>query len=165
MKELSESEMLYRMAAYCSSAERSVGDVNKKLITLGAEEKCRETIIGKLIDNDFLNEQRYVTAFIHDKLHFNKWGRWKISSELRIKGIVGDFVEQSLKDIDESEYMDILKSLIQVKNKTLKVADQRERYFKLARFAIGKGFVPQEVTACLKKLFAETENFDCEESF
>ena len=82
MKEITEPEMLHRAAAYCSTAERCIQDVQKKIDAAGLPPDASERIIARLLKERFIDESRYTRFFVNDKLRFNKWGRVKIGYEL-----------------------------------------------------------------------------------
>ena len=80
MKEITEPEMLHRAAAYCSTAERCIQDVQKKIDAAGLPPDASERIIARLLKERFIDESRYTRFFVNDKLRFNKWGRVKIAT-------------------------------------------------------------------------------------
>lgn len=153
MKELTEPEMLHRAAAYCSSAERCIQDIQTKIQDAGLSEEVSDRIIARLIKEKFIDENRFARSFVNDKFRFNKWGRIKIAYELQKKNIPPSIRTEVLEGIDEQEYQKILLSLIKAKQKVTKGKDERDIYNKLFRFAAGKGFESREITACLKRLF------------
>ena len=142
MKQISESEMLHRAAAYCSASERCIQDVEKKIKAAG--------LAG---EESFIDESRFARYFVNDKLRFNKWGRVKINYEMQRKGIPSSIRSEALEGIDEQEYRSILLSLLKSKKKVTRGKDDREVYAKLLRFAAGRGFVTRETSRCLKQLF------------
>lgn len=160
MKEVSEQEMLHRMAAYCSSAERCVQEVRKKLeaTTLPREEADR--IVSRLLEEGFIDEQRFARAFVNDKFRFNHWGKVKIGYELRKKAIPPAYIDAALATIPEETYTSDLTTLLKAKLKTMKAKDNRERYYKLLRFAAGRGFSAQEAHACIHTLLQDTDDYE-----
>ncbi|MDH6306083.1 regulatory protein [Parabacteroides sp. PF5-5] len=153
MKQISEPEMMHRMAAWCSSAERCEQDVRTKITTAGLPAEAADRIITRLTQEKFLNEQRFARSFVNDKLRFNKWGRVKIAYELARKGISPFVRQEALEGIDEQEYTEILYSLLKSKKKTAGGKDERDTWYKLLRFASGRGFESREATLCLRRLF------------
>lgn len=163
MKQLTESEMLHRAAAYCSTAERCIQDIEKKIKTAGLTQEENDRIIARLLQERFIDENRFARYFVNDKLRFNKWGRIKISYELQKRGIPASIRQEALDAIDNEEYENILSALLKTKKKTTKGKDEREIYYKLLRFASGRGFEGREIAQCLQRLFkGETyeESFD-----
>lgn len=153
MKQPSEPEMLHRAAAYCSAAERCIQDVEKKIKAAGLTQEASDRIIARLLEERFIDEERFARYFTNDKLRFNKWGRIKIGYELQKKGIPAEIRSDALAGIDKKEYRDLLLSLLKSKKKTVRGKDEREVYVKLLRFASGHGFEGKEITECLKQLF------------
>ena len=160
MKEVSEQEMLHRMAAYCSSAERCVQEVRKKLdaTTLQSEESDR--IVARLLHEGFIDERRFARAFANDKFRFNHWGKVKIGYELRKKAIPAAYIDEALATIPDETYTSDLTALLRAKLKTIKAKDDRERYYKLLRFAAGRGFSAQEANACIRSLLKNTDEYE-----
>lgn len=159
MTQLTEEEILHRAASYCSQAERCPQDVIKKIRTWGGDEACGGRIIARLKNEKFIDETRYTHFFINDKLRFNQWGRIKLDYELKKREISNAVRSEALNDINEELYQDILYNLLRTKTKSIKAKDQREKYYKLMRFAAGRGFECQAISQSLKKLF-NGENYD-----
>ncbi|WP_106829481.1 regulatory protein RecX [Parabacteroides pacaensis] len=162
MKQISEKEALNRMAAYCSTTERCIQDIEKKLSSFDLLPETCQRIISRLVQESFINESRYATNFTHDKLQFNKWGRIKIEYEMKKKGIPASIRQKAIEEIDQNLYTEILCTILKNKKKTIKAKDKREEYYKLLRFAASRGFESHEINTCLKGLFKENEYDDME---
>lgn len=160
MKQITEQEMLHRAAAYCSAAERCIQDVQKKINAAGLAPEASDRIIARLINEKFINEERFCKSYINDKLRFNKWGRIKIAYELQKKGIPSATRSEALANIDDEEYLGILHSLLKDKKKTVKGKDERDAFAKLLRFAAGRGFESREAISCLQQLFKGNDYAD-----
>lgn len=153
MKQINESEMLHRTAAYCSIAERCIQDIEKKIKAAGLSQEESSRIVTRLQKERFIDEQRFAHYFVNDKLRFNKWGRIKINYELQKKGIPSSIRQEALETIDNEEYKTLLYSLLKSKKRTTKGKNEQEIYLKLVRFASGRGFEGEFITLCLRKLF------------
>ena len=116
--------------------------------------------MARLLHEGFLDEQRFARAFVNDKFRFNHWGKVKIGYELRKKAIPPAYIEDALESLSEESYMSDLVALLKTKLKTLKAKDDRERYYKLLRFAAGRGFSVQEANVCIRKLLNNTEDYE-----
>lgn len=162
MEQITEAEMLHRAAAYCSTAERCIQDVEQKIKAAGLTREEGERIIARLLKEKFIDESRFAGYFVNDKLRFNKWGRVKIAYELHKKNIPAPLRAEALERIDEKEYEDILLSLLKAKKRSVKGKDERDIYTKLLRFAAGRGFESREAIRCLNYLF---KGNDYEEDF
>lgn len=159
-KEFSESEMLQRMASYCSTSEHCIQEVRKKIDEAGLTDEASDRIIDRLLKEKFIDEARYARFFVNDKSRFNKWGRIKISYELYRKEIPSAIREEALAAIDEDEYRSLLFDLLKSKRRSVKGKDDRDTFNKLLRFAAGRGFESGIAVDCLRRLF---NNADCDE--
>ncbi|MCC8142867.1 MAG: RecX family transcriptional regulator [Tannerellaceae bacterium] len=160
MKQLTEPEMLHRMAAYCSSTERCSAEVERKILAGGLPPEAAARILERLIKEKFIDDRRYCRSFVNDKLCYNKWGRIKIGYELRKKNIPVAISEEILASIDEEEYTDILLTLLKAKLKSIKSKDERDTWNKLFRFAAGRGYESSLITQSLKTLLNEGDYQD-----
>lgn len=160
MKESTESDSLRRMAALCSVKEYCIRDIRQKIMLAGLTEEACGRIVDRLCAEKFIDEERYVNAYIRDKLQFAKWGRIKIRYELLGKGIPSGIVEQALDTINEPDYIATLKAILMQKQKQTKGKTPGEVYQKLFRFAAGRGFESREITPCLKEILGTNKDED-----
>lgn len=152
MKKTTESAILQRMATFCSTKEYCIQDIRKKIAASGLTEEECDRIISRLCSEKFIDEQRYVSAFVKDKLKFSKWGRIKIRYELQKKGIPTGLISTSLDEINEADYKELLKKALVLKKKSTSGKSPQDIYIKLFRFAAGRGFESAIISACLKEL-------------
>ena len=133
------NSFLYEKARkFCSYQERCIFDVKQKLLEWHASEKTIEEIIPQLETEDLINEERFAVSFAVGKLRNNKWGRNKIFYALMQKHIPEIYVQMGLNEIDEEEYVDVLKSVLQ--SKKIKEENDFRQQQKLVRYAMQKGF-------------------------
>ena len=145
MKKLSETEALHKVAAYCSLANRCIDDVRKKLDRWEVESQVQSRIIQRLIQEHFLDEERFCLSFVNDKLKFNKWGQHKIKFELRKKNIPEELIKSVLSKIAPEENRELLLQLLISKRKNIKGKTEFEIQQKLIRFAAGRGFSMDDI--------------------
>lgn len=150
-KYFSKEEAMKKAQKYCAYQERCHSEVRQKLKEWGQKGKDAEEIISKLIEQDFLNEERFAKLFAGGKFRMKKWGRNKIIQELKSKNISEYCIKTGLQEIDEKGYLKILKEVIQKKAKQLKGLDEFEKNGKIAAFLIGKGYEAELVWELLKK--------------
>jgi len=143
---------LQKAAAYCAQSERATSEVKEKLQKWGIQNTDIEEIIKKLIDDDFLNEQRYCNAFAKDKFRFNRWGKTKIAYMLSQKNVAKECILQTLDNIDEEEYLAVLSDLLKSKAKTIKDTDKFQKEQKLFRFAASRGFESEAIRLVVRSL-------------
>lgn len=127
---------------YCSRSEHCIEDIRQKLWNWKVPVEEHDKIITTLVENNFINESRYAIAFVKDKFRFNHWGRIKIRMMLKTKKIGTATIDDALSCIDEEEYIDVLKSLVESESKKIKAATDYERKAKLLRYVAGRGFEP-----------------------
>lgn len=149
MKELTEKEVWNKVTAYCSIAERCSADVVDKLQKWGVERDILSNITSKLVEEKYIDEKRYSFAFVNDKYRFAKWGKVKIAQALKQKQIPEDVYDLALKDVDENEYLDILRNLLNAKRKTIHAKNEYEQNGKLIRFALSRGFEMKDIRHCI----------------
>lgn len=150
MKELSEGEALNKAAAYCTLCERCIHEVVTKLTAWGVAYEPQQRIVKRLIEEKFIDEQRYCRAFVNDKIRFNHWGRIKIAASLREKHLPQPLIREALDSIDEEAYYTTLTNVIATKRKEIKETDKYKANSKLLRFAASRGFEPSLIMQALK---------------
>jgi regulatory protein len=131
---------LMKMQSWCAYQERCQQDARTKLYELGLWPEAVENIIVKLIEDNFLNEERFATTFARGKFTIKKWGRIKIKQELKQKR-VGDYcLKKAMQQIDETEYIITLTKLIDSKRKLIKEKSPIKLKFKLMNYVLSKGY-------------------------
>lgn len=149
MTEITETEALNRMGAYCSTAEHCRAEVAEKLRRWGLAHEETERIITRLIQDKYIDEERFCRAFIKDKYLFAKWGKIKIGQALQLKKISPSVYWPYLNEIDEEEYLSILQKLLTAKRKSIRAKNEYELNGKLARFALSRGFEMKDIRRCI----------------
>lgn len=150
MRELSEPEALNKAAAYCTTCERCISEVTAKLIAWGVDAAAQRHIVDRLLHENFISEERYSRAFVNDKLRFNHWGRIKIAAALREKRLQQNLVKDALEQIDDEEYMKILRDVVDAKRRELRGKDDYASKQKILRFAASRGFEPNLIMQAIK---------------
>lgn len=138
------------MARYCSYQERTINQVKEKLAGRKIESQDSEIIIEKLIEEGFINEERYAISYMLGKFRQNKWGRNKIRYALRNKGIDEKYIEMAAGQLDEEEYHHQIRKMVRKKAGELKTEPYVKKN-KIANFLIGKGFEPDLVWGMIRK--------------
>lgn len=135
-----EAELYARFTRQCSLTEYAPADIKTKVIRAGLDVPTADRITDRLIDEGYINVERYIRAFVHDKFELNHWGCHKIKMALAKKGIRGTVVQQELGKIDSDRYQTVLADLLHTKNKSLRVDNEQQRFQKLLAFAATRGF-------------------------
>ena len=151
-KPLTSDQVLDKMAKFCAYQERCVKDVRDKLKTfdIPAEEKTK--ILDYLLDNRFVNDERYAKAFVRGKVNQSGWGINKIRFHLMQKDIEKELIDEALGQTDEEVYRLRLIDILKTKSKTIKAESDFEKKRKLAAYAMQKGFEGNLVWEVLKDL-------------
>ncbi|MGQ9846556.1 MAG: regulatory protein RecX [Bacteroidales bacterium] len=142
---------LTQMQRWCSTKEYCKHDIVKKLNKTNLNQEEKNKIIDELFKHNYLNEARFVKAFIHDKLYLNKWGLEKIKYVLKQKEINPELYQNFFQEIEENKYIQTFLSLAQSKWKSLKDADPYLRKQKLIRYLMGRG-VEYEIAEKIQRL-------------
>ena len=151
-KPLTSDQVLDKMAKYCAYQERCVKEVRDKLKTFDIAEEDKTKILDYLLDNRFVNDERYANAFVRGKVNQSGWGLNKIRFHLMQKGIDKELIEEALGQTDEEVYRQRLIEILKTKAKTIKAASDFEKKRKLAAYAMQKGFEGSLVWETLKDL-------------
>lgn len=146
---MTEQEAFLQLAALCAQAEHCQQEMRDKMRRWELDETAQNRIIDRLIKERYVDDERYARAFVKDKIRYNKWGRRKVQQALWQKHIDADIQQQVLDEIDEKEYLDILRPLLKQKRKSIRAASDYELNQKLARFALSRGFTFDIIRQCL----------------
>lgn len=134
-----KQHFLSKAEQYCARAEHCTTDVQRKLQQWGVEEDLHDEIVHNLYQNNFINDERFCQAFVHDKLNNSHWGKEKIRAALQALQLPDNAIEQALGQIDEQAYIDILQKVVQQRNAT----SQEQLY----RFLLQRGFAEEDILA------------------
>jgi len=138
-----EKEIVPLVAKYCSQSEHCSPDVRKKIKELGGHSLMAERIIGRLEKEKFLDDARYVRAYVREKFSINKWGRIKMEYYLKMKGLPQPVIEIGFSEIDEDQYVKLLVKTMKGKARTIRKAGNYEKMGQIIRFAQSRGFEPE----------------------
>ena len=148
-KEMTEQEAYLQLAALCAQAEHCEQEMRDKMKRWELDETVQNRVIDRLTEERYIDNERYARAFVKDKIRYNKWGRRKVQQTLWMKRIDNDIQQRVLDEIDEKEYLDVLRPLLKQKRKSLKAESDYELNQKLVRFALGRGFTFDIIRQCL----------------
>ena len=151
-KPLTPDQVLDKMAKYCAYQERCVKDVRDKLKTFDIPEEEKSKILDYLLDNRFVNDERFAKSFVRGKVNQSGWGINKIRFHLMQKGIDKEIIDEALEQTDEEVYRQRLIDILKTKSKTIKADSDFEKKRKLATYAMQKGFEGNLVWEVLKDL-------------
>ena len=141
---------LTKAEQYCAYQERSQQEVRTKLYDWGLYPRDVEQIISNLIENNFLNEERFARIYAKSKFNQKSWGKIKIKQGLKLKKVPDKLIQKALNGIDGDEYLNRLSLLIQKKQSTIIEKDAYKKRFKLQQYALSRGYENDLIADILK---------------
>ena len=164
MKEKTEQDAYLQLAALCAQAEHCQQEMRDKMKRWDIDAATQDRIVARLIKERYVDDERYARAFVKDKIRYNKWGRRKVQQALWQKHIDAEIQQRVLDEIDEKEYLDILRPLLKQKRKSIKAESDYELNQKLVRLALGRGFGFDIIRQCLNVDDIDIEDIDDDET-
>jgi regulatory protein len=131
---------LSKAMTLCASREICSTDIHKKLVVWGAADQQAEKIISQLKADRFIDDNRYSEAFVKDKFRYNKWGKLKIASHLKMKNIPDNTILSALALINQETYIETIRSIVLVHKKNIRAKNSYDLKGKLLRYGLSKGF-------------------------
>ena len=163
-KDMTEQEAYLQLAALCAQAEHCQQEMRDKMRRWELDETVQNRVINRLVKERYIDDERYARAFVKDKIRYNKWGRRKVQQALWLKHIDADIQQRVLDEIDEKEYLDVLRPLLKQKRKSIRATSDYELNQKLVRFALGRGFGFDIIRQCLNVDDIDIEETDDDET-
>ena len=151
-KKLTPNQATIKAQNSCAYQERCQQEMRDKLYEWGLHSNDVENIIANLISDNFLNEERFAKAFAGGKFRIKKWGRVKIKIELKKRKISDYCIKKGMQEIDEDDYIKTLKSILVKKLKENPKGKEQVRNYKIAQYAISRGFESDLIWEEIKKL-------------
>lgn len=139
-KVYTQKQALIKAESYCAYQERCQQEVRDKLYSWGLHEIQVENVIADLIASNFINEERFAKAYAGGKFRIKKWGRVKISIELKRRKISTYCIKKGLAEIEEEEYIKTLQKVAEVKIKAMKERDSKKKKYKVMNYLLSRGF-------------------------
>ncbi|MCX6182351.1 MAG: regulatory protein RecX [Bacteroidetes bacterium] len=134
------TQALQKAQKYCAYQERCQEEVRESLSGLGLEEEIIENVIAELVNQNFLNEERFSCAYARGKFKNNEWGWIKIENELRQRKISSYCIAKAKKEIDPVLYRETISKLALKKLREVKGESLYNQKGKVFRYIAGKGF-------------------------
>ena len=151
-KSFTPAQALQKLKHYCAYQERCHSEVRTRLFELGVWKNDHDQLIATLIEENYLNEERFAIAYAGGKFRVKEWGRVKIRYELKKKQVSEYSIKKSLRQIDEDDYMKLLTKLAAEKYTSLKKDQYLVRKKKTIDFLIQRGFEPDLVNQAIEKI-------------
>ncbi len=139
-KSYTVKEATIKLMQYCAYRDRSQKEVEDKLIDMRMIPAAREKIIIQLMQENFLNEERFARSFARGKYRIKKWGRIKIKQELKAREISTPLIKIALTEIEEEEYLNTLREIAKKKSLLIREKDPFKKRNKLLNYLLQRGF-------------------------
>lgn len=152
---MTREQALQKLKQYCAYQERSHSEVQQKLWDLGVWRSQHDEIISALIEEDYLNEERFARMFAGGKFRMKEWGRKKIYYALKEKKVSDYNIKKAMQEIDEEVYRKKLAELAEEKYALLKGEQYLVRKKKTQNYLLQKGYEPELISAALAALKKE----------
>jgi regulatory protein len=152
-KSYSLEQALSRLQRYCTYQDRCHIEVERKLTEMRMIPQAKEQIIISLIEDDYLNEERFALAFVKGKFRIKKWGRIRLKAELKKRKISKYLIKSALEQISEKDYLFTFEELANRKANSIKADSILLKKKKLADYLIYRGWESSLVNNKVNQLF------------
>lgn len=148
---------ILKLRYYCAYQERCHMEVREKCWELGLRGEDIENAIAHLVEDGFLNEERFAKAYAGGKFRMQHWGKKKISMMLKQKQVSAYCIRKGLEEIDEEEYEKTLQQLASRKYELLKSEQYLKRQYKTMQFLLQRGFEQELARAAIEQIAKKGE--------
>ncbi|MCR5679165.1 MAG: RecX family transcriptional regulator [Prevotella sp.] len=148
-REMTAQQAFQKLSDLCSRSEHCQHEMHEKMHQWGVSLEEQAQVIEQLISGRYIDDSRFARAFIYDKIRYSKWGRRKVEQALWAKHIDEEVSKPILDDVDDNEYLSILRPMLRQKRKSIRAASEYEATMKLIKFALGRGFTMDIIKQCL----------------
>ena len=149
---LTKEQALPKLKHYCAYQERSHKEVREKLYSYGLYKVDVETLLSQLIEENYLNEERFAIQYAGGKFRIKQWGRKKIEYALKEKQISSYCIKKAMKEIDATVYEKVLLQLTIKKWTLLKAEQHINRQAKTRAYLLQKGFENELITKAIQSI-------------
>ena len=151
-KTITKEQAFQKLKHYCAYQERCHKEVKEKLYSFGLYKRDVEELISRLIEENYLNEERFACQFAGGKFRMKQWGKVKIEHELKQKQISAYCIKKGLREIPDDDYHQTLQRIATKKFETLKEETTYIQRGKLTEYLLMKGYERELVNAVVKTL-------------
>lgn len=153
VKSVTVTEAISKMEYYCAYQERCHKDVESKLKTMMLIPEAKEKIILHLLEQNYLNEERFAKSFAQGKFNIKKWGKQRIIRELKFRDISAYNIKTALKEISEKDYFKTFHELAEKKYNNITEQDKNKKRKKLGDYLLYRGWETHLVFEKLNEFF------------
>lgn len=151
-KSYSLKEATKKLEGYCAYQERCHKEVIQKLRDMHMIPAAIDEIVGHLIQENYLNEERFAQSYARGKFNIKKWGRIRITNELKFRGISKYNIKTALLEIEDDLYLITLDTLSRSKLASITETNTQKKRKKLADYLFYRGWESQLIYEKVKEL-------------
>lgn len=150
-------QALSSLMRQCARAEKCSGDALRLMRRWGVSESDARKVLERLLRERFIDDGRYATAFVRDKMRFSGWGERKIRMALRTKGVAPQYIDAALGELESVDNSQRLEEILRKKAAKTSARDLYDLKGKLVRFGMSRGFELEDVLAATDQVLRERE--------
>lgn len=151
-KGFSIEEIKKKLEYYCVYQERCHKEVEQKMASFNLIPQARELLLLHLLENDFLNEERFAKSFARGKFNQKHWGKKRIVRELEQRNISAYNIKSALQEINENDYVEKIMIIAKKRNEILTERNLLKRKKKLFDFLYRKGYETDLIYETISKV-------------
>jgi regulatory protein len=145
-------EIRKKLEHYCAYQDRCHQEVYQKMFSFNLSAHEKEELMVYLIDNNFLNEERFAQSFVRGKHNYKKWGKVRITNELKARNISSTIIKIALKEINDSLYFEMFDDLANKHWETISENNLMKKRKKFCDYFMRKGWENELIYEKVKEL-------------
>ena len=149
-KEMTGQQAYQKLAALCARSEHCQQEMLDKMRQWGVDEEEQAKVMARLVEERYVDDERFTRAFVNDKVRYAKWGRRKIEQALWMKRIDEQLARTVLDEVPDGDYIAILRPALKQKRRSTKAASEYEMTMKLIKYALSRGFTMDVIKQCME---------------
>ena len=149
-KEMTGQQAYQKLAALCARSEHCQQEMLDKMRQWGVDEEEQAKVMARLVEERYVDDERFTRAFVNDKVRYAKWGRRKIEQALWMKRIDEQLARTVLDEVSDEDYIAILRPALKQKRRSTKAASEYEMTMKLIKYALSRGFTMDVIKQCME---------------
>lgn len=155
-------QALASLMRLCARSEKCEGDARRLMRGWCVEPKAAEGIVARLVRERFIDDRRYATLFVREKLNLSGWGAYKIRTALKRKEVADAIIQEALANLDSNRLRERLQEQLTRKVRTLKAKTPFELKAKLIRYGLSLGYDYEAVLDAAQQTLNQA-NTPCDE--
>lgn len=139
-KSFTFEEIKQKLMNYCVYQDRCQYEVEQKMREFMLIPEAKDEIFLYLLQENYLNEERFVRSYIRGKFNIKQWGRTKIKVHLKQKNISEKLITRCFDEIDEIDYLKSLQKQWLSYYEKLRGLKEYQKRMKTTKYLLSRGF-------------------------